>query len=190
MANEFTALRARARARRDKLIAEAKAEYESTLKQIAVLEQDLLGSVTSRHVSISASIESVIPRDRIFTTLDIMAALEAKEPGRVWKPGSINNHISTLRRKGIVRRLKKSNGTAPAQYAMKDAKVEERPFGDATLAAVVAKMLTHPMTQTELTVALLEAGYITSMNKGYLRNAIGEVLRKGGYRCEGGKWSR
>jgi hypothetical protein len=190
MPNEFTALRARARARRDKIIAEAKAEYESALKQIAVLEQDLLGKETQRHVKISTSIDRIIPKDRPFTTLDIMAALEASQPGRVWRPGSINNHMSWLRKKGIVKRLRKSNGTTPAIYAVKDLDVSNGPFGDATLGQAVAKVLTSPMTQTELVVALLEAGYRTTMKREYLRNAVGEVLRKGGYRCEGGKWQR
>lgn len=72
----------RAQDKRDKLIAAAKREYEQTLIAIAALEQDLLGKVSSRHKKISACIESVIPKDRTFTTTDILAALEALDPGR------------------------------------------------------------------------------------------------------------
>jgi hypothetical protein len=38
MSNEFVALRARARQKRDRLVADAKREYEATLVQIAALE--------------------------------------------------------------------------------------------------------------------------------------------------------
>lgn len=190
MSNEFTALRARARERRDKIINQAKADYEAALKQIAALEQDLLGKESTRHKKISACIDQCIPRDRTFTTLDILAGLEALDPGRVWRPGSINNYISQLRRKGLVRRLRKSNGTTPAIYVRAGVEVPEGPLGDLTLREVVARTLTRPMNKAELLVAILESGYRTNMNRVYLQNAVGEILRKGGYQCEGGKWTR
>jgi hypothetical protein len=48
-----------------------------------------------------------------------------------------------------------------------------------------------PMTQTELTVALMEAGYETSMTKPALRNAVGVVLREDArrFRKDGDKWA-
>jgi hypothetical protein len=49
MSTEFNALRARARDKRDKAIEEARRDYEATLVQIAKLEQDLEGKVTSRY---------------------------------------------------------------------------------------------------------------------------------------------
>src|SRR5687767_11413414 len=85
MATEFNTLRLRAREKRDRLMAEVRAEYESTLVQIARLEQDLLGTRNHKYKKISAAIEAVIPSDRPFTTRDIMAALEALDPGRVWR---------------------------------------------------------------------------------------------------------
>src|SRR5688572_1575424 len=99
--NEFTALRIRAREKRDKLIAEARKEYDATLVAIAALEQDLLGKVSSRHKTISACIESVIPREDSFTVGYILAGLEALDPGRVWRKRSIDSHLSRLREKGI-----------------------------------------------------------------------------------------
>ena len=100
--NEFIALRTLARDKRDKAIALAKSEYAATLVDIARLEQDLLGKESSRHRKISALIESVIPRDRTFTTVDIMTALESLDPGRVCRKRSIDNHLSRLRDRGSV----------------------------------------------------------------------------------------
>lgn len=189
--NEFTKLRERAREKRDRLIASTKREYEATLVQIAALEQDLLGRESSRHQKLSACIESAIPSDRPFTVADIHTALEARDPGRVWRKRSIDNHLSRLRAKGLVRRLQKSKGPMPAQYVRAGVTVQEGPFGDMTLRQVIAAVLTHPMTQTEIVVRMLEAGYETTMKRGALRNAVGTELRKGGFKADAvGKWSR
>jgi DNA-binding transcriptional ArsR family regulator len=186
--NEFIALRTRAREKRDTTIAHARQEYEATLVQIASLEQDLLGRESSRHKKISASIESVIPNGRPFTTVDILAGLEAIDPGRVWRKRSIDNHLSRLRERGLVRRMRKAKGTEPALYVRVGADVAKLPFEDMTLPEVIRAVLTRPMTQTELTVRMLEAGYETTMSKPVLRNAVGVELRKCGYRNDGGKW--
>ncbi len=106
--NEFIALRARARDKRDKAIAQAREEYEAALVQIATLEQDLLGKLPSKHKPMSACIESVIPNDRPFTTLDVLTSLEALDPRRVWRKRSIDNHFSRLRDKGLIRRIKRA----------------------------------------------------------------------------------
>jgi hypothetical protein len=44
------------------------------------------------------------------------------------------------------------------------------------------------MNQTGLSVAMLEAGYQTSMNPKALRDAVGVVLREGAFAGKGGKW--
>src|SRR5665811_2001341 len=97
MQNEFNALRARARDRRDKVISEARREYEYQLVQISKLEQDLLGKVSSRYTKISTAVESVIPRESTFTTVDVMASLEALDPRRAWRKRSVDSHIFRLR---------------------------------------------------------------------------------------------
>jgi hypothetical protein len=56
----------------------------------------LLGAVPTKHRTIASCINSLIPTDRPFTTVDIMAGLEALDPGRVWRKGSIDCHISHL----------------------------------------------------------------------------------------------
>jgi vacuolar-type H+-ATPase subunit E/Vma4 len=64
----FSELRQAARERRDKLIDKARSEYEDTLRQIANLEQDLLGREPSTHRSMSSCVSSVIPNDGPFTS--------------------------------------------------------------------------------------------------------------------------
>jgi len=187
--NEFIALRARARDKRDKAIAHARQEYEATLVQIASLEQDLLGRESSRHKKVSACIESVLPLDQPFTTVDILASLEAIDPGRVWRRRAVDHHIFRLRERGLVRRMQKSKGTEPAVYVRVGAEVPQLPFEDMTLPEVIRAVLTQPMSATELTVRMLEAGYQTAMTKAGLRTAVGVVLRKGGFVKEGGRWS-
>lgn len=188
MSNEFNALRARARDKRDKAIAEIRAEYEAQLVQIAALEQDLLGKVSSRHKKISSAIESVIPRDATFTTADIMAALEALDPRRAWRKRSIDNHFSRLRERGLIRRIKRATIHEPAVYVRPEAPVAAAPLEDMTLLQVIGKVLVRPMTTTEVCVAVLEAGYQTAMAKTALRNHVTRQLSRGEFKSEGGKW--
>jgi hypothetical protein len=187
--NEFNALRQRARDKRDKAIAEVRREYEAALVQIAALEQDLLGKVSSRYKKISAAIESVIPRESEFTTADIMAGLEALDPRRSWRKRSIDNHISRLRERGLIKRLKRATVHEPAVYARAEAPVKAAPLDDMTLLQVIGKVLAvRPMTTTEVVVAVLEAGYQTTMAKTALRNHVTRQLGRGGFKQEDGRW--
>jgi len=187
MSAEFIALRARARAKRDKLIAEARSEYEYQLVQIAKLEQDLLGKVSSRYKKISAAIESVLPLDRTFTTEDVMAALEALDPRRAWRKRSIDNHISRLRERGLVKRIKRSNVRECAVYARVEFPVKVSPLGDMTLLQAIGTVMTRPMTTTEIVVAVLESGYETTMPRSVFRNAVTKELGRV-YLQRDGKW--
>ena len=188
----FTELRRRARERRDKAIAQARDEYAATLRRIAALEQDLLGHDPSTHKTIAACIDSVIPTDRVFTTQDIMAALEALAPRRTWRKRSLDSHLSRLRERGIIRRVKKSQNQQPAVYVRVGVEVTPLPFEDMTLSDVIVEVLSsrQPMRQTELVMAMLEAGYQTTMSPKRLRDAVGVVLRKGGgrFREVDGEW--
>lgn len=185
---EFIALRAKARERRDKVIAEARREYEYQLVQIAKLEQDLLGKVSSRHKSISAAVDSVIPRDRSFTTVDVMTGLEAMDPTRVWRKRSVDFVMTRLRERGIIKRLKRASIHEPAVYARSEAPVKPAPLADMTLLQVIGKVLAKPMTSTEVVVAVLEAGYETAMGRNNLRNHVVRELGRAGFKSDGGKW--
>jgi hypothetical protein len=189
MSNEFVALRARAREKRDKAIDHARKEYEATLVQIAAIEQDLLGKESSRHKMISTCVDRVIPRGGPFTVTDVMAGLEAMDPGRAWRRRSVDNYISRLRQRGIVRRLSKAHGIEGAQYVLAGLEVEERPFRDMPLRDVIKVVLTKPMTGTELTMAILAAGYHSTQSRHGLRQHVLVELRKGGFTKSGEKWA-
>lgn len=188
--NEFTILRQRAREKRDKAIDLIRKQYADTLQKIAVLEQDMTGRLPADHRSMASCIEAVIPTDREFTTRDIMASLEAMDTNRDWSMRGIVSHISTLRERGLVKRLRKSKNTEPAVYVRIGVEVKPEPFQDMTLVEVVAQVLGDgPLTLTELAVRILEQGYVTTMRKPGLRTAIGTVLRKNPqFREQGGKW--
>lgn len=188
MSNEFNALRSRARERRDKAIAEARREYSAQLVKIAELEQDLLGKVQANHKSIASAIESVIPRDSTFTTVDLMAALEALDSRRNWRKRSLDNHLSRLRERGLIKRLKRATVHEPAVYAREEAPVKAAPLDDLSLLQVIGKVLVRPMTVTEVAVAVLEAGWQTRMSKGNLRVHVAKSLARGGFKCDGGRW--
>ena len=190
---DFNSIRKRARERREKSIKQARVEYAETLARIAELEQDLLGRQPVKYKSIASCVEAVIPTDRTFTSADIMAGLEALGSGRVWRKRSVDNHISQLRGRGIVKRIRRVRNGQLALYALADLDTEPVPFEGMDLAACVSLVLRDadgPMRPTEVAVALLEHGYETSMDRGGLRNAVCAVLRDEGrfVRGEDGKW--
>jgi predicted transcriptional regulator len=187
---EFEALRRKARERRDNAILRARNEFETTLLNIAKLEQDLLGRDVSNHKRISACISSVIP-DRAFTTHDILVALKAADPTRNWRARSIDNYIARLRTKGILRRIRKSKGRERAIYVREGIKYDPLPFEDMKLVEVIAQVLgDRSMTQTELVVCMLEAGYDTQRKPNALREAVGQMMRADErFVVKGGKWS-
>lgn len=185
----FGQIKIKAREKRDKLIEQAKAEYVATLTAIAKLEQDILGTHSSRHQKLSACVEQVIPREGTFTTVEVMAGLEGLDPGRVWLAHSVNTYITRLRDKGIIRRVRQAKMGSPAVYAWGDAKVEAQPFDNMTLEDVMLQTLVEPKTAVELTLAIVEAGYQTSMARYALRNAVERKLKESGkFRREGKKW--
>lgn len=187
----FIEIRKRAREKRDKAIDQARHEYAETLTRISALEQDLLGRDPSSHKTISSCINRVLPTDRTFTTVDVMCALEGLDPGKVWRKRSVDSHLSRLRERGVVRRVRKSKGTEPAIYARVGVKLEPLPFQGMTLVEVVAEVLgDQSMSQTELVVAMLEAGYDSVQTPAALRNHVGVVLRgdRKRFRRASGKW--
>jgi hypothetical protein len=118
--SEFTALRKRAKARRDTIIREARAEYESNPLEIAKIEQNLLGKNPAKFQRIGACIEHVMLRRDTFTAGDILIGLEALDPGRYWRVRSVNSHISTLRERGIIKRVSRPTINGAALYPTAD----------------------------------------------------------------------
>jgi hypothetical protein len=190
-ADQFNALRLKARERRDKALAEAQSDYEAILAQIATLERDLTGDRSTRREPLSASVQAAIPADEPFTIADIVGRLEGLEPDRIVRRKSVSNYITNLVRRGVLRLLDRHRGHAPSLYVRAGAKVPKRPFEGMTLAAVVREVLTKPMNQTELTVRILEGGYSTITSRKALRKQIGELLAMpgSGFRKEGAKWA-
>lgn len=134
----------------------------------------------------------MIPSDRPFTVQDVVCALEALDERRVWRRRSVDNHISRLRDRGLIRRISRHKGMEGSVYVRAEAAVEPEPFDDKTMLEVAAEVLGGGrMTQTELAVAMLEAGYRTTMKPTALRAALGVAMRHSPERfvMRGGKWS-
>lgn len=193
MSNEFNALRARAKARRDKAVTAIQEEYQAALVQIAKLEQDLLGRQSRTALSrrpISACIDSILPKDRPFTTVDVMTALEALDSSRYWRKRSADFHIGKLRRIGVIRRLRRATIHEPALYVVADSPATPpAATADKTLAEVIRGVLTRPMSLTEVVLAVTDAGYRSSMSRGNLRQHVHREL-KARFKFDGTKWTK
>ncbi len=178
-------LRATARRIRDKVIQSACNEYKRALARIS-------NGKSNRRERLSTCVELVLPRDREFSILDVLAALEAMDPVRVWRKQTVNNQLSRLLDRGAIRRTRRHCGKDhPAIYACVGVDVPKRPFEDVSLRDVMAAVQgNRTMNATELTVAIVEAGYETRMSRKALRDAVGAAMRKGGrFKKVGEKWS-
>lgn len=190
----FLELRKAALDKRDAAIRQVRDEYAATIKRIAELEQDIKGSAPSDHKTIAQCVQEVIPYGRTFTTVDIMAGLEAMAPHRIWRKHSIITRLTVLQEKGVIKRISRPKGGEPAVYARIDVEVDTQPFGDLSLQEAIATLLADrpSITQTDIIVALVESGYQTTMNKEALRNAVGTAMRNHPERFKrqnGNRWS-
>lgn len=137
----------------------------------------------------AVAIDSLIPRETTFTYLDIKTGPEALDPGRIWKERTIHAHLSKLREKGMIRRLKRATQSSFTIYVRAEVLVKLNPLDDMTLAEVVAQVLTKPMTTAEVMVAAIEFGYRSTMPPRRLQKYVGVVLRRGEFRRDGEKWT-
>lgn len=189
MPNHFAELRAHARERRDKSIAQIRKEYEENLAQIADLEQRLSGRPLPDRLNLSAAIESVIPRAEPFSIPDILRALESLDPTRIWCRETVIRHITRLRRLKLVQRLQRHRAGEAAVYIWGGEKVEPT-LNDRTLKEVIAELITTPMRTAEVVQTVLQAGWKTTMIPGHFRTHVISRLRQAGFREKGGRWVR
>jgi hypothetical protein len=131
--NEFSAIRARARERRDSAIKQARTEYAESLNQIAAPEDRLLQQARPKFRRVTDCIARVIPSDKHFTIDDVMEALEALDPARNWHRPVVTNHITHLRNRGVLYRVRKPKMGTNAIYARKVVPAPPSTFGDKPL---------------------------------------------------------
>jgi hypothetical protein len=189
MSDEFLNLRIQARTRRDAAIQAVRDEYEQTLRDIEALQAKLYKQVPGgNRVSLAAAVQAVMPQDREFTVSDIMTALEARYPRRIWILNSVNNRIMKLRSKGQIVRLSRAKIGISAVYAVKGFQSSIPAGSDLTLAEAIRLVMVRPMTISEAVVAILEVGYRTTMPPNAFRTVVAKTLGDKGYRRMGGKW--
>lgn len=190
--NDFYSLRIMAREKRDRIIAHARTEYEATLHEIAVLEVKILGKRHLPDMKTGACVNRVIPDNKEFTLHDVMNGLEAIDPTRAWSKKAVANQLLKLRKSGVIQRTKRSTTGCAAVYIRPTTPREKRPFEDMPLVDVVASVLSdRSMTVLELAVAVLEAGFKTSMRKKRLTDAIYAAMLNSPERFKraGNRWS-
>lgn len=186
--HEFTALRARAKERRDQAIRVARLSYEQTISQIAELENRLLDRGKPKIKLLVDCVREVMPTDRPFTIQEVMESLEVLDPARIWKRVAVGNIITAMRKRGIIYRVRKPKLGQNAIYAAKGVKAAAPKLGDASLVDVMHSVCTRPMTPTEVMVAVLEAGYETSMARKTMQAHVSKILRRGRFAAQDGKW--
>jgi competence protein ComEC len=186
--DEFHRIRLAAREKRDRAIVAAKIDYEATLAKIAELELIIREKPAKSTRKITAAIEQAMPKDRPFTIPDILDGLELLDPARVWRRDSVTCHMTNLRKRGLITRIKRAKTGTPAVYVLRGVKPPADPFRDMTLLDAIRTVLKRPMTAMEIAIALKEAGYTDYVRLSHLRKAVGESLAEAGARFVRPKW--
>lgn len=186
----FAALRAQARDRRDKATAKIIEEYHASLSQINELERRLCGPADPTRLSVSAAVERVLPVGEPFSVADIIAALEGLDPSRLWRKTSVCRHITWLRNRGLVRRVKRHTVKSGAVYMRTSANEPGIVTEEKTVRALIDEVMTKPMRIAEVCAAVLAAGHKTSMIPGHFRTHVIRRLKEAGFRERDGKWGR
>src|SRR4051812_34274704 len=91
--NEFTALRTRAKERRDLAITAARSNYEAAMLAIAELENSLLDRGKPKVKGLRDCGRLVMPTDRPFTIEEILESLQVLDPARIWRRIAVGNAI-------------------------------------------------------------------------------------------------
>ena len=188
----FAQLRKQARDIREQAIAEAREEYASRLTRICALEQELLGARKTKDKSLAAAIERVIPNDRPFTTVDIVAALEALDERRAFRKSWLISHLGRLCERGVIRRVQKNHGREHAIYIRAGVEAQPIPFERKTLPLAVEILLREcgPLTPLEVAVRLKERKFRSTMTMQLLCKAVAACCRArtGKFVPVGAKW--
>jgi len=83
-----------------------------------------------------------------------------------------------------------TGGAPAASYVRADGRRTPRgTIADKTLLEVFGMVMDRPMTATVIAVAVVEAGYQSTMSRKIQRNHDGVELRRGGFVGQGGRWS-
>lgn len=186
--NHIASLRVVAAEKRDRAIAKAKQDYKETIAKLDAVALALLDAVTSEECRISHRIESLIPRSEAFSVRQIMEGLEQMDPTRRWDGVVVRQHLTYLRRRGIIKRVRRASTKTPAMYVRTQEGIEASPDRDRPLIEILKSVATKPMTTTEFAVAATEAGYQTQQTPARFRNTIATVLGKLGLKRDGKNW--
>lgn len=187
---QFKALREQARKRRDATLAAARADYETTMQQIAALELRLSSKPAhTKRPAVAAAVQAVMPADAPFTSVDIHQALEAQYPDQVWLRKSINTCLGELVSRGTLKRIRRPTIHNHAVYAFADLNVTVDPGENMTLHDAIRLAVTRPMTSAEVVNAVLATGYKTIMSPRMLREVLCKEMRALGFVRDGERWA-
>lgn len=159
--NAYKQLRDKAKARRDRIIDQAKGEYQRTLEIIAELETRLNAKpprkkARSNYVKLVDLIYSVLPSDRPFCLNDVIGFVAAADPNRRPSKGSVCTNLNRMLHAGSIKRVSYSQHNKPALFALPELEIEcEKTMLD--WAKEVEGWET--MEPVEIMVRMAEAGY-------------------------------
>lgn len=164
--NAYQQIRERARRKRDEAIRDARSEYDQTMKRIEVVERSLGAPLLKQVVipepevrKIMDLILEVIPKDRPFTSIDVVELLRDYYPEREFKPNTVRTYMHRLALFNKLKRICRLRGTE-VTWAAIDCPVKEPYDGSASLVDVAELVLKEsgPMTMLQLTLAVQKRG--------------------------------
>jgi hypothetical protein len=178
--NEFDYLREMAAKKRDRAIAAAREEYNVAVARIKDLKRSLGG--LSRKASrrtlrpVVESLESVLPRDRLFTVDEAYQLLNESDPKRYFHLPTVRQLFAVLNREGKVKRVRRA--ASLVYWAVAEYEEVESVYGARTLASIAEEVLREqgPMRAIEIVVYIQSRNYRTDTNPRVLTRSLSSTM--------------
>jgi len=159
----YEILRKQAADKLDKAIVAARKEYRETVDRINSLRRELGHEPPINGLRVGRTFTELVrehlPQDRPFTADDVLANVQAVEPDRTFKRGTLKTILHKLGDLALIRRVAKDK-KGYVLWAAAGCEVETKPYAAMPLSDVIADILTDsdPMRPAELVVAIQGLG--------------------------------
>lgn len=166
--DSFADLRERAAAKLDSTIEAARKEYRDTILKINQLQDELAPRKARAAARFPTSIMGLvgqhIPRDRQFTSHDILDAMELAHPDKPLNQKTVVWAVGRLGARGLIRRVAKDR-LGNIIWCHAESQLDDKPFEVMPVSDVITQVLQDgPQTPHEIVAGAQKIGFRASDN--------------------------
>ncbi len=159
----YAILQKQAAAKLDQAIQAARREYRETIDRINQLRRELGHEPPTKGLRVERTFTELVrdhhPQDRPYTANDVLVIVQAVEPNRIFKRGTLKTILHKMGDLALIRRVAKDR-KGYVLWAAAGCEVETKPYAAMPLSDVIADILegSEAMRPAELVVAVQRLG--------------------------------